>query len=122
MEKKKELRGGERRAGGSGRVGGIERVRGHGSYGIALTFDLIPFQLFPRPRADPYQLYLETRLCLASDSGFESLGRRLSSPGSRDRRSGVGRKATFRGAFPRFPFPPTRVRGLLERLPVPGEP
>lgn len=25
-----------------GRVGGIARVRGHGSYGIALTFDLIP--------------------------------------------------------------------------------
>lgn len=25
-----------------GRVGGLERVRGHGSYGIALTFDLIP--------------------------------------------------------------------------------
>lgn len=44
---------------GVGRVGGIERVRGHGSYGIALTFDLIPFQLFPRPRTDPYQSYLE---------------------------------------------------------------
>lgn len=25
-----------------GRVEGLERVRGHGSYGIALTFDLIP--------------------------------------------------------------------------------
>lgn len=40
-------------------VGGIERVMGHGSYGIALTLDLIPFQLFSRPRADPYQSYLE---------------------------------------------------------------
>lgn len=27
---------------GRSRVGGIERVRGRGSYGIALTFDLIP--------------------------------------------------------------------------------
>lgn len=47
------------RGGRVGRVGGIERVMGHGSYGIALTFDLIPFQLFSRPRADPYQSYLE---------------------------------------------------------------
>jgi len=31
------------------RIGRVERVRGHGSYGIALTFDLIPFQFLSRP-------------------------------------------------------------------------
>lgn len=57
---------------GSG-VGGIERVRGHGSYGIALTFDLIPFQFFSRPRVDPYQSYLELASTWCSTRPRDSL-------------------------------------------------
>jgi len=41
-ERRKREREKERTHTGRSRVGGIERVRGCGSYGIALTFDLIP--------------------------------------------------------------------------------
>jgi len=63
---------------GQNRVGGIERVRGRGSYGTALTFDLIslPASLEtscrPLPRA-----YLEPRLYFVTDSSARLSRRRV---------------------------------------------
>jgi len=63
---------------GQSRVGGIERVRGRGSYGTALTFDLIslPASLEtscrPLPRA-----YLEPRLYFVTDSSARLSRRRV---------------------------------------------
>lgn len=79
-----------------GRVGGLERVRGHGSYGIALTFDLIPLPASletpcrPLPSVPRAPTLLRNRLeceTLATD-------RESSRPGN-IRKGGAERKCGF---------------------------